>query len=326
MKKLLMTAGLVSMIVLMTACADGNPAEQEDISGQLQVVATVGQIGDVAQNIGGDNVNVTTLLGFGSDPHTYSPVENDLEAFQNADLILYNGLNLEAQLGPVIEDIALDDDAITAIIVGEQLPQELIVQEIDGDATDPHIWGDVSRWIIVAEAIRDGLIEIDPDNASTYEANAASYISELEALNEWIIAAYDSLPEERRRLVTAHDAFQYLSLAYDMEVFAPQGISTESEASVADIQAAVDYVVSNDVQAIFFESAIPVDTVEAIVEGAAAQGWDVEIGGELFADTMGAFGTPEGTYIGMQEHNTATIVTALGGELPERDLVISLEE
>lgn len=317
---------LLCLTIVLSACAPeaSNPEATND--GRLEVVVTIGQIGDVTENIGGDVVNVTTLLGFGTDPHTYTPIERDLEAFQNADVILYNGLNLEAQLGPVIEDIAQDDDTITAVVVGEEIPQDLIVQEIGGDATDPHLWGDVGRWVQVAEVIRDALIESDPDNAQVYEANAAAYIAELEDLNAWMQAAYETLPTDQRRLVTAHDAFQYLSLAYDVEVFAPQGISTEAEASVADIQAAVDYVVSNQVPAIFFESAIPADTVEAIVEGAGAEGWDVEIGGELFADTMGEIGTPEGTYIGMQEHNTATIVTALGGELPERDLVITLEE
>ncbi len=324
MKKIL--TALTTLIALTACAAPDVDANSQPNNSTLQIVATVGQIGDVANNIGGDLVTVTTLLGFGSDPHTYSPVERDLEAFQNADLILYNGLNLEAQLASVIEDIAQDDPTITAVIVGEQVPSDLIVQEIDGTATDPHIWGDVGRWIFVAEAIRDALIEDDPDNAEVYRANAEAYIAELDALDAWIIEAYKTIPSEQRRLVTAHDAFQYVNLAYGVDVFAPQGISTEAEAGVADIQATVDYVVDNEVPAIFFESSIPVDTVEAVVEGASARGWEVEIGGELFADTMGAIGTPEGTYIGMQEHNTATIVIALGGELPPRDLVITLEE
>ncbi|MEM7334236.1 MAG: zinc ABC transporter substrate-binding protein, partial [Chloroflexota bacterium] len=285
----------------------------------ITIVATIGQVQDVAQNILGEGGEVQLLLGEGVDPHLYVPVESDLEAFQNADIILYSGLNLEAQMADIMEQIG-ENQGIPVLAVAESIPSGLVVDEIGGEpgTSDPHIWGDVGRWRFVASAILDTLVEYSPENTAYFTANYEEYASKLELLDAWAETAYATIPAEQRKLVTAHDAFQYLSLGYDLEVFAPQGISTEAEASVADIDTAVNYVVENDVPAIFFESAIPIDTVEAIVEGAAAQGHEVSIGGELFADTMGSFGTFEGTYIGMITSNVETIVPALGGEVPPR--------
>jgi manganese/zinc/iron transport system substrate-binding protein len=178
----------------------------------------------------------------------------------------------------------------------------------------------VGRWVYVADAIRDVLIEADPAHAEAYKANHEAYTNKLRELDAWSRESFATIPAEQRKLVTAHDAFQYLGDAYDIEVFAPQGISTEAEASVADIQAAVDYIVQHKIPAIFFESAIPIDTVEAMIAGAEAQGHKVTLGGELFADTMGEPGTPEGTYIGMVKHNVTTIVTALGGTVADLEL------
>ncbi|MEM9776951.1 MAG: zinc ABC transporter substrate-binding protein [Chloroflexota bacterium] len=318
MKKQKFLSSISLLIIMALAVACGGTAEPDpESTGQLNIVATIGQVQDVAQNIVGDQATVQLLLGEGVDPHLYVPVESDLETFQNADIILYSGLNLEAQMASVMEQIG-EDRGIPVVAVAESIPSDLIVDEVGGEAgsADPHVWGDVGRWSFVAGAIRDVLVETDPDNAAVYEANYNAYTAELEALDAYAQAAYSSIPAEQRKVVTAHDAFQYLGLAYDLEVFAPQGISTEAEASVADIDAAVNYIVENNVPAIFFESAIPVDTIEAMIEGAAAQGQEVQIGGELFADTMGSLGTPEGTYIGMVRHNVETIVPALGGTLP----------
>lgn len=306
----------VLLALLLSACGTAAPSEAREITPPVDVVATIGQLADVTENVGGERVTVQLLLPAATDPHTYVPVESDLEALQGAELIVYNGLNLEAQLAPVIEQLG-EDQGIAVLSPGQQLPEDLILTEPGTEnAPDPHLWGDVSRWILVAEQITEQLIALDPEGEETYRANFEAYRADLEALHAWAQEAFSSIPEEQQRLVTAHDAFEYLSQAYDMEVFAPQGISTEAEASVADIQAAVDYVVENEVPAIFFESAIPIDTVNAIVEGANDQGWEVEIGGELYADAMGPAGTPEGTYIGMVRSNVETIVTALGGEVP----------
>jgi manganese/zinc/iron transport system substrate-binding protein len=219
----------------------------------------------------------------------------------------------------IMQQIGMDRD-IPVAAVAEAIPEDLIIHNFGGEnAPDPHVWGDVGRWSYVADAILDVLVEADPEHAEAYNANYTAYKSELEALDAWAREAFASIPETQRKLVTAHDAFQYLGVAYGIEVFAPQGISTEAEASVADIQAAVDYICGNQIPAIFFESAIPIDTVEAMIAGAANScGLEVEVGGQLYADTMGELGTPQGTYLGMVESNVSTIVSALGGTVPQR--------
>ncbi|KAA3648354.1 MAG: manganese transporter [Chloroflexi bacterium] len=313
----LLVGAFVALSFLLVACTSSvEPTNNDD--GILDVVATIGQIQDVTENIGGDLVDVTVLMGQGVDPHLYVPIESDLEAFQNADVILYSGINLEAQMIDVMNQIG-ESRGVPTVAVAETIPQAQLLDYAGGGpgTSDPHVWGDVALWSFAAESIRDTLVAADPDNAEIYNANYDAYKSDLDALHGWAIESIASIPDGQRKLVTAHDAFQYFGKAYNIEVFAPQGISTAAEASVADIQTAVDYIVTNDVPAIFFESAIPIDTVEAMIEGASAREHSVELGGELFADTMGEPGTLEGTYLGMIEHNVTVIVEALGGTVAQ---------
>lgn len=309
--------GLIGLGLLLAAC---QPAETitGGNNGAITVVTTIGMLGDAIENVGGERVTVTAMMGPGVDPHRYAATERDVETLLEADMVFYLGLNLEARMADVLEQLGEGGD-VAVVALGERIPSELVLTEagVTPSTPDPHLWMDAGRWARVVEAIRDALIDHDPAGEAVYRANAEAYLAELDALDRFVRESIATIPEGQRRLVTAHDAFQYYSDAYDIAVFAPQGISTEAEASVADIQATVNYVVANNVPAVFFESAIPVDTVQAIVEGSRAQGVTVVIGGELFADAMGDAGTPEGTYIGMIRHNTVTIVTALGGTINE---------
>lgn len=253
-----------------------------------------------------------SLLGPGIDPHTYVPTEGDIQTLQNADVIFYNGLMLEARMTRILEQIGQRGDA-RVVALGDQLdPLTLLNWEPEaGLPYDPHIWNDVRLWTRVTYTIRDTLMEMDPANAATYEANTTSYAAQLEALHTYTLEQVARIPQERRVLVTAHDAFNYYGRAYGLQVEAVQGISTESEASAADIQALVDIIISRRVPAIFVESTISPRTIEAVQAAVRARGQEVRIGGELFSDAMGAAGTPEGTYIGMMRHNIDTIVAAL---------------
>ncbi|NOK61715.1 MAG: manganese transporter [Chloroflexi bacterium AL-W] len=279
----------------------------------LNVVATTGQIADTTRNIGGDTIELVELLGPGIDPHTYVATEGDISAFQNADVILYNGLHLEAQLERVLEQIGDGGDTIV-VPVGESI-DELSLLNWEPEAGlpfDPHIWNDVRLWIEVSNAIRDTLVDADPANADLYEANATDYIQQLEELHEYILAEREKIPQEQRVLVTAHDAFGYYARAYGFAVEAVQGISTESEASTADIQTLADIVVENGVPAMFIETTISPRTIEAVQEAVRAQGQEVEVGGTIYSDAMGEPGSGADTYIGMMRHNIDTIVGALG--------------
>lgn len=309
--------GLIAPGLLLAAC---QPAEttMNGNDGAITAVATIGMLGDAIENVGGDRVTVTTMMGPGVDPHRYTATERDVETLLEADMVFYLGLNLEARMADVLKQLGEGGD-VAVVALGERIPGDLVLVEagVTPSTPDPHLWMDAGRWARVVEAIREVLVAYDPAGEAVYRANAEAYLAELAVLDTFVRESIGSIPEGQRRLVTAHDAFQYYSDAYDIAVFAPQGISTEAEASVADIQATVNYVVVNKVPAVFFESAIPADTVRAIIEGVRAQGVTVTIGGELFTDAMGDVGTPEGTYIGMMRHNTVTIVTALGGTINE---------
>ncbi len=303
---------LVLVVVVLTACGTSTSGDQQKEDDRLKVVATTGMIADVVRNIGGSRVDVDQLMGAGIDPHLYSATESDVGRLTEAEVIFYNGLNLEARMTDIFEQIGKSRPAVA---VAERLPQGQILAETNYNQADPHIWMDVGRWTTVIDAVLETLIEVDPIGADTYIDNAQAYRAELEALDAYVMEQISRIPEQQRLLVTAHDAFQYYSNAYGIEVFAPQGITTESEASVEDIRRVIELMSARRIPAIFVESSVPPDIVEAIVEGAAAAGHEIVIGGQLYSDAMGELGTPEGTYIGMIRHNTDVIVSALLGEI-----------
>jgi manganese/zinc/iron transport system substrate-binding protein len=273
-------------------------------------VTTIGMITDIVQIVGGERVQVTGLMGPGVDPHLYKASERNVILLGQADLIFYNGLHLEAQMGRVLE--RMQGYHVKTVAVTDGIDRKLLLAppEFEG-AYDPHVWFDVTLWMKAVEGVRDALVEVDPTHAELYKANAGSYLAELEELNEYVKAQADQVPSEGRVLITAHDAFNYFGRAYGFEVKGLQGISTASEAGTADVQDLADFIAENQIRAIFVESSVPQRNIEAVQAAVHARGFDVQIGGELFSDAMGDPGTPAGTYIGMVRHNIDTIVTAL---------------
>ncbi|MDX1663044.1 MAG: zinc ABC transporter substrate-binding protein [Candidatus Promineifilaceae bacterium] len=303
---------LLSLLILvLVGCASGETQEADD--GALDVVATTGMIGDVAANIGGEHVSVTTLMGPGVDPHLYQASAGDVSRLREADIIFYNGLHLEAQMGEVLE--RMDESDRVTVAVTETINRAVLMTPAEYEGNyDPHVWFDVLLWMEAVEVVRDTLIDFDPEHAADYRENAAAYLAELEALHDYVLERAQEVPAQQRALVTAHDAFNYFGEAYGFEVLGLQGISTEAEASTADVQALARFIAEREIPAIFVESSVPQRNVEAVQAAVQAQGFDVEIGGELFSDALGAGGTPEGTYIGMVRHNIDTIVDALVSE------------
>ncbi|MEZ4719466.1 MAG: zinc ABC transporter substrate-binding protein, partial [Caldilineaceae bacterium] len=250
--------------------------------------------------------------GPGVDPHLYVASESDVESLQNADVIIYNGLFLEAQMTEVFEALG---ERKTVLAAGEQIdPARLLPWADYADEYDPHIWFDVTLWMEVVRAVRDTLSTVDAANAADYAANADALLQELDELHVYVQSQAARVPDEQRVLVTAHDAFHYFGRTYGFDVRGLQGISTASEAGTADVQRLADFIVEHEIPAIFIESSVPIRNVEALQAAVAAKGHQVEIGGELFSDAMGDPGTPEGTYVGMVRHNVDTIVAALLGE------------
>jgi manganese/zinc/iron transport system substrate-binding protein len=296
-------AAVLAAALLLTGCASGSVTG----GGKLRVTVTTGMIADLVRNVGGEHVEVTSLMGPGVDPHLYKASEGDISKLNNALLIFYNGLNLEGRMSDILVKLARKKPTIA---VSEKISEDLILDDYQGHA-DPHIWFDVALWIKAVEVVRDGLIEADPSRRAAYERNAAEYRKRLEELHSWAKAELAQIPKEQRVLVTAHDAFSYFGNAYEIEVVGLQGISTDAEYGLADIQRLVTLLVERKIKAVFVESSVPKRSIEAVVQGSNARGHQVVIGGELYSDAMGEEGTPEGTYIGMFRHNVLTIAKAL---------------
>jgi manganese/zinc/iron transport system substrate-binding protein len=279
----------------------------------INVVTTTGMIADAVMNVGGERVRVQSLMGPGVDPHLYKASENDVQTLQEADIVFYNGLHLEAKMGEVLE--RMNDFGIRTVVVTDKIDRAILLSppEFAGNY-DPHVWFDVTLWMKAAEQIRDALVEADPANRAIYEENAETYLAELEELHQYVLHQAEGIPAEQRVLITAHDAFNYFGRAYGFDVRGLQGISTEAQAGTADVQALADFIVERQIPAIFVESSVPQRNVEAVQAAVQSRGFDAKIGGSLFSDAMGTAGTPEGTYVGMVRHNIDTIVAALTGE------------
>lgn len=301
---------VVALVLVACTPAGGRQAVDANVMDErLNIVTTIGMITDMVENIGGDHVEVHGLMGAGIDPHLYVASEGDVELLQNADIIFYNGLFLEAQMDEILKQIA---ERKTAVAVAEGIDEsQLLPWATYEDEFDPHVWFDVQLWMQAAEAVRDTLVEVDATNAADYQANAERYLSELAELDTYVKEQAALVPAEQRVLITAHDAFHYFGRAYGFDVRGLQGISTAAEAGTADVRALADFIVERQIPAIFVESSVPVRNIEALQAAVRNRGYEVAIGGELFSDAMGSPGTPEGTYVGMVRHNVDTIVGAL---------------
>ncbi len=285
----------------------------------IGAVTTVGMVADLVRAVGGPCVRVTNLMGPGIDPHLYRASAGDVERLGGAELIVYNGFNLEGQLGAVLGRLGQRTPTLAlAERIGERVAGagERLLEGEDEYAgqTDPHLWGAVDLWAVGVEVVVEVLSERRPACTDGFAERGADYATRLTALHDWVRASAASVPEAYRTVVTSHDAFEYFGDAYGFDVAGIEGISTESEASIADIRETAALVLATGVPAIFVETTISPRTIEAVRAAVLDRGGEVVIGGELFGDAMGDEGTPEGTYIGMVRHNVSTVVRALGGE------------
>ncbi|MGH7959500.1 MAG: metal ABC transporter solute-binding protein, Zn/Mn family [Opitutaceae bacterium] len=323
--KLPFTFPLRSTLALMAALVGATPASAateapaKKLKSPYKAVATTAMVKDLVVRIGGQHAKVEGLMGEGVDPHLYKPTRDDVQQLLTADVVFYSGLMLEGRMTDTFLKVARRGTPVFPVT--ELLDEKYLLEpeEFQGH-TDPHVWMDVQAWTKAMEAAAKALSELDPANAATYRANADAYAKELKQLDDYARKSISSIPEQQRVLITAHDAFNYFGRAYNLKVFGIQGISTESEAGVQDINKLVDRIVENKIPAIFVETSVSDKNVRAIIEGAKTRGRKVEIGGTLFSDAMGAPGTYEGTYTGMIDHNVTIITRALGGNAPERGL------
>jgi zinc/manganese transport system substrate-binding protein len=283
----------------------------------LRVVATFSIVGDLVQRVAGGEVAVTTLIGPGVDAHTYDPAPADLVALESADLIVENGLGFEPWLD---QFLASAGAPATRVVASEGITPRVLAAGADGAGhegedthedgeSDPHVWHDVANSIVMVENIRDALVAADPAHAARYEENAAAYIEELRALDEWIREQVAMIPDERRKLVTSHDTFGYFAAAYGFAVIgtALGSLSTEAgDPSAQQIVLLIEQIRAAGVPAIFAENVANPDLMEAIAAEAG-----VTLAPPLYTDALGPAESPGATYAGMVRANVATIVDAL---------------
>lgn len=315
----------------------------------LQVVCTTGIVADLVRHVGGEHVHVTTLMGPGVDPHLYKPTPGDVRRLTGADAVFYNGLHLEGRLADLLSrlDRWKPSTAVTQGLINHQswnldeandrhtLPDDLAARD-DGEAGtkggrsnaadgrphrsrlieshgvyDPHVWMDVSLWAECALTVADALARLDPERAPLFRQNAVEYRASSLKLHDRCRKMLAQIPARRRVLVTAHDAFNYFGAAYDIEVLALQGINTVAEADLGHVNQIINLLVEREIKAVFVESSVPIKNIRALIEGCAARGHRVVIGGELLSDSLGEPGSRGETYRGMIEYNVETIVRAL---------------
>lgn len=300
MKKLLYLA-LISLLFI-AACG-----EREADDSRPFIVTTTMMLEDTVKQIAGEYVNVTGLMGPGVDPHLYRATPRDIRHLDRADLIIYNGLYLEARLSEILDKMDKNTYAAAQI-----LPERDLIQAYEyGGTYDPHVWFDVSLWATVVEGISLELQNILPEHQEEIQNNTRNYLIELAELHNWVHQSIQTIPEKRRVLITAHDAFRYFGKAYDIKVMGLQGLSTQSEVGLQDISHMVRFIIDNEIPAIFLESSIAPRSIQSLINGVSERGGHVELGGELFSDAMGARDTPEATYTGMVRFNVTTITEAL---------------
>jgi len=299
------------------AAGDGDSAKAEQPEIPYKITATVGMVTDVVRRIAGERAEVTGIIGEGVDPHLYTPTRGDVVDLQEADVVFYNGLMLEGKMTDVLVRVATRGKPVKAVTERILENSDYVMTERDSELHDPHVWMDAGGWMRAVPVIVETLSRFDPAGAEGYEERGNAYLERLAKLDAYAERTLGSIPEKQRILVTAHDAFNYMGRAYDIEVRGIQGLSTESEAGVRDIEQLIDLLVERAIPAVFVETSVSDQNVEALVEGARARGHEVTIGGSLFSDAMGEPGTYRGTYIGMIDHNVTTIARALGGDAPE---------
>jgi manganese/zinc/iron transport system substrate-binding protein len=306
-------------VLVFAACAGAEPAPK------FTIVATTSQVADAVRHVAGDRADVVSLLGEGVDPHLYRLSRSDVAQLRAADIVFYNGLMLEGKMVDALDRLRESGKPVYA--VAELIEPGLLMapEEFEG-AFDPHVWMDPIIWSFCVRAIADALAEFDPDGRDGYMERFGQQSMRLIDLSAYGAQMLATVPAESRVLVTAHDAFNYFGRRYNLEVMGIQGISTESEAGVRRIESLVNLIVERKIPSVFVETTVSDRNVQALIEGAAARGHTLRIGGRLFSDAMGPAGSYEGTCLGMLDHNITTIAVGLGGKAPDRGFIGRLAE
>lgn len=294
-RHLLLIAGLAATLTASPALAQT----------RIKVVATTSILGDFVKNVGGDRIEVTTLVGPNSDAHVYSPSPVDAKKLHDAQVVVVNGLGLEGWMTRLVQ--ASGTKAATVIATKGIAPRKMEDEHKAGRMiTDPHAWQSVANAKIYVANIRDGLIKADPAGRDAYEANAKAYTAKLDDVEKEVKAAIATIPANHRRIITTHDAFGYFGDAYGMQFIAPEGVSTESEPSAKDVAKIIQQIRAQKIPAVFLENVSDPRMMEQIAKESGAK-----IGGTLFSDALSDANGPAATYVDMMRNNIRQFTAAL---------------
>ena len=308
----------IALAVIAAGCGPGGDTTRKpEASGSkvaqglrgLQVVATTTVVADLVRQVAGDRVAVDCLMAAGIDPHSYKATPRDADRLAAADLVVASGLHLEGKLSELLSRLG---SRVPVVAVAESLPGEMLLP-VGAGLFDPHVWFDAALWARCPPAVAEALARIDAAHADEYRERARAYAARLAALDGRLRSRIETIPAGRRVLVTAHDAFRYFGRAYGIEVVGVQGTSTESEAGLGDINLLVERIVADGIPAVFVETSVSDRNVTAIIEGAAARGHAVAIGGRLHSDSLGGPGSDAETLEAALAANVETIVAGLAG-------------
>lgn len=277
--------------------------------GPLHIVTTTGIIKDCIKMIVGDSAEVSSIMGPGTDPHIYKPTPSDIELLEKADVIICNGLHLEGKMAEMLDNYAKEKPVLK---ISDGITESDIIKSADfADSFDPHIWFDTKIWMQGLKYIADELGKIDSISASYFSKNFENYQLEINELDTWVSSQLDSIPLEKRILITSHDAFSYFGRRYNIEVRGIQGISTLSEVGLKDISDMVDFIIERKIASIFVETSTSQKTAQSIVDGCKAKKFELSLKGPLYSDALGEPDSEGGTYIGMIKSNVTILVNGL---------------
>ena len=301
-----LAAAIITIAFFLTsgACTDVSQGDKKET---VVIVSTTTMLTDLAKQISGDKATVFGLMGSGVDPHQYRASAGDITKMNNADMVIYNGLHLEGKMGDVIS--AQRKNGKKVVCASDGIAEDRLIK--NGDIPDPHIWFDVSLWTEAARTVEKGLEEIDPENSDYYAERLELYIKESEELDRYVREKAEEIAEEKRVLITAHDAFGYFGRAYGFEVKGLQGISTVAEAGTADVSRLANFIAEKKIKAVFVESSLPIKSIEALIEAVKARGFETKLGGALYSDSIGDRKDGTDTYISAFKHNIDTIAEEL---------------
>lgn len=309
LKKIINISILMIAIFLFASCGGVNKDNDKVSDGKPTVCATTSFLGDMTKELAGDFVNIEVIIPAGDDPHLYVAKPEDHDKLKKADLVLYHGLHFEGKMVEILE--------LLGTSVSEDFPKDKIgrMAEDGQEVIDPHFWFDIDLYKMAVVKASEALIKLLPEQKSTLEKNTDDYIAKLDDLSNYCVERISEIPADHRYLITPHDAFNYFSRYFGIEVHAPQGVSTDSEVSISDVNKTVDFIVEHKIKAIFAESTTDPARMKSIQEAVSKQGFDVKVvsgeGNELFSDSLAPIGSPGDNYIDMYKHNIDLIVDNL---------------